>query len=752
MQQEYHVIGSIASDITNCEKEPIHLTQFIQPHGVLFALDRSNYSILQVSENTPVFFRQSAEHLVGKNISLLFSGKQQELLDRLHSIGSIGTRPVYLGNYSCDGSEATFDVIAHQQDQCLILEFVLIVIDEFQVLDPAELYEQVFIKLLNAENIKELTQSCCKSLQDMSGFDRIMIYKFDDEGHGDVIAETVANGVDSFLGLHYPESDIPKQARELYKKNWTRIIPDISQQPIPLFPQLSPIDKHPLDQSLCVLRSLSPVHIEYLRNMQVTCSMSISIIVKGQLWGLISCHHLSPKYISYKARMTYEFLGQVLSTQIFNLEETEMARYRNQVFLKQQDIIQQLRKNRDYVSNIYAQGDNILNLVEAQGFAFYFGGNCSLWGETPTRAQVADILNWLTVNVEQEVFATKSLSSYFPEANAFRDVASGLLALAISKEHGDYLLLFRQEIVQTVNWAGDPRKPVEVENGRERLTPRKSFELWKETVTGKALAWTQSQIEAAHLFRNALLNVLLSETIDELSFANNRLIQSNKDLENFASVASHDMQAPLRKAKLFTAQVMEEAEKLKPDNRDALRRAIASIDNMQTLIHDVLSLARINKTERDFEKIDMSQVLDRALNTLDSIIREKKAKIEVENLGVIWGDPVQIELLLQNLIENGLKYQPTGQIPVIKVRMQGSANLFSQIEIEDNGIGFKPEQAQRIFEPFERLHGKSVYAGSGIGLAICKRIVERHAGKIEALGEPGIGSKFIITLPNKMIS
>jgi two-component system, LuxR family, sensor kinase FixL len=173
---------------------------------------------------------------------------------------------------------------------------------------------------------------------------------------------------------------------------------------------------------------------------------------------------------------------------------------------------------------------------------------------------------------------------------------------------------------------------------------------------------------------------------------------------------------------------------------------------MQTLIHDVLSLARINKTERDFEKIDMSQVLDRALNTLDSIIREKKAKIEVENLGVIWGDPVQIELLLQNLIENGLKYQPTGQIPVIKVRMQGSANLFSQIEIEDNGIGFKPEQAQRIFEPFERLHGKSVYAGSGIGLAICKRIVERHAGKIEALGEPGIGSKFIITLPNKMIS
>lgn len=753
MRKEEYITSQQVVDITNCDKEPIHLTQFVQSHGVLFAVDKNNFSILQVSENVHYYFHHSAEHLVGKNISALLSSKQQELHERLYFFSAEAkTRPAYLGNYSFDESGANFDVIAHQQHQCLIIEFELVPPDEIIHLpEPADLYEQVFAKLLNSNNIKELAQTSCDSLREMSGFDRVMVYKFDDEGHGDVIAEAVGSGIDSFLGLHYPASDIPKQARELYKKNWTRLIPDITQQPVPIFPQLCPIDGQPLDQSLCILRSLSPVHIEYLKNMQVASSMSISIIVKGQLWGLISCHHLTPKYIPYKARMTYEFLGQVLSTQIFNLEETEIAKYRNQVFSKQQNIIQGIARNRDFIHSFYTQGENFLRLVEADGVAFYFEGNCFLWGETPTKAQVSDIVSWLIVNTEEEVFTTKSLSAYYPEAKSFKDTASGLLALAISKERGDYLLWFRQEMVQTVNWAGDPRKPVEIENGATRLAPRKSFELWKETVSGKALAWTQGQIEAAHIFRHALLNVILSETINELSLVNFQLSQSNKDLENFASVASHDMQAPLRKAKLFTTQVMEEADKLNPENRDALQRAIASIDNMRALINDVLSLARVNKTERAFQQINFSQILDNVISTLEPLLQDKKAKIESENLSLLWGDPVQIEQLILNLVENGLKYQPAGQTPVIKVRMDNSANLFCRIEIEDNGIGFRPEHAQRIFEPFERLHGQNVYTGTGIGLAICKRIVERHGGRIEALGEPGAGAKFLITLPNKLI-
>lgn len=737
-------------DITNCESEPIHLTSFIQPHGVLFVLRKLDLAILQMSENVKDLFQQAPADLLGKNISLLLPEVAVEIQASI-SRDEISFKPALIGTYSLSLSDAmtTVDIMLHQQHQGFILELETVYPEENSLPDPIELYGSVFTKLLNTSHVTELSQIACEQMRALSGFDRVMIYRFDEEGAGDVIAEALKVGCDSFLGLHYPQSDIPKQARELYKKNWIRLIPDINNQSVPLFPQINPNDGLPLDQSYCTLRSLSPIHVEYLRNMQVVSSMSVSIIVKDRLWGLIACHHQRPKYISYRARMTYEFLGQVLSTQLFNLEETEIACYRNEMFVKHQGIVDLMANDQDFIQNFYKYGADIVGLVEADGAAFCLEGKYYLYGKTPTKAQVKKMVRWLKHNRQQDLFATKSLSSCYPEAGLFKETASGLLSVAISAEHNAYFLWFRPEIIQIINWAGDPRKPVEVQNGTERLTPRRSFALWKESVSGEALPWSQAQIEVAQTFRKALLNVILAKTISEVSRANLQLAQSNQDLESFASVACHDMQAPLRKAKQFMGHVMEEVDKLKPENQDALQRAKSSMDDMQTLISDVLALARVNRAEGPYEEIHLSQVLKRVLDTLEPMIQEKKAKIETENLSTVCGDPVQIGQLLQNLIENGLKYQPSGQIPIIKVKMDDSQAHFCQIEIEDNGIGFKPEYAERIFEPFERLQGRTAYPGTGIGLAVCKRIVERHGGRIVALGVPGFGSKFIITLPKR---
>jgi light-regulated signal transduction histidine kinase (bacteriophytochrome) len=335
-----------------------------------------------------------------------------------------------------------------------------------------------------------------------------------------------------------PASDIPKQARQLYTLNLVRLIPDVNYQPVELISSDNPVNNKSLDLSLSVLRSVSPIHIEYLKNMGVAASMSISLIKDKKLWALIACHHNSPKYLNYELRTACEFLGQVMSLELVAKEDNEDLDYKMSLKSIQSKFIEAIPQNENFMDSLVKDKSNLLNLVGAQGVAIYANDHLSVIGKTPQKVEIQDLIEWMATKINNDIFYTDCLPKLYPNAEKFKNVASGLLALSISQIQKNYILWFRPEVIQTVNWGGNPNKSVEVEqDGNLRLSPRKSFELWQETVRLKSLPWKQCEIDAVLELKNAIVGIVLRKA-DELARINIELARSNSELDAFAYIAS----------------------------------------------------------------------------------------------------------------------------------------------------------------------------------------------------------------------
>ncbi|MDJ0553676.1 MAG: EAL domain-containing protein [Microcoleaceae cyanobacterium MO_207.B10] len=374
-------------------------------------------------------------------------------------------------------------------------------------------------KLQSASNFKELIGFVVTEIKKITEYDRVMLYKFDNEMNGSVIAEVKEKDLEPFLGLHYPATDIPIQARELYTLNWLRLIPDINYQPVEIFPTNNPITNQPLDLSLSILRSISPLHIEYLENMGVTATLCISLIKEQKLWGLIACHHYSPKFVSYEIRKSCEFIGQVMSVELVYKEKAETNYYHLQDLKKiKNNIIESMANSQNFLQGLVKEPNLLLNLVNAEGAIICWGENCTLIGKTPEVTDIEKLVSWLKLNIDEEIFYTDSLAKIYPEAAQFKDIISGLLLITINLSQKSYQVAwFRPEVIQTVNWAGNPYQEVEIdERGEAKMSPRKSFEQWKELVKLKSSPWETQEIDIALEVRSAIILGALESSEEEL--------------------------------------------------------------------------------------------------------------------------------------------------------------------------------------------------------------------------------------------
>jgi light-regulated signal transduction histidine kinase (bacteriophytochrome) len=293
----------------------------------------------------------------------------------------------------------------------------------------------------------------------------------------------VVDGYEPYLGLHYPASDVPAPAKRLFSLSWLRHQPDIGYTPVPMIPENNPVTGGPLDMSYALLRSVSVMYTGYLKNMGTKSSMVMTLMKDGQLWGLIACHHHSnPKHVPYEIRLACEFLANMVSLLISEKEDREHSEYRLKLKFAQDKFVRSMARTGEFADSLTAKETNLLDFVHAQGAAVAADGRIITLGNTPSGSQIQFLLEWLSAKGTRDVFATDSLVSHLPEAIAFKDVASGILALRLAATKNDYLLWFRPEVIHTVKWAGDPHKPVDIADGGERLLPRTSFALWKETV------------------------------------------------------------------------------------------------------------------------------------------------------------------------------------------------------------------------------------------------------------------------------
>ncbi|MEG4403668.1 ATP-binding protein [Microcoleus sp. MON2_D5] len=524
MDQQITITALEEVDLTNCDREPIHLSGHIQPHGVLLVVREPELQIVQASKNTQDLLGIDAESAIGQDLSLFFDKIQLEKLktclrkENLKTVNPIKLTVEKAGKY------LEFDCILHrEEEEVLMVELELATSPEnLSVFSFYNSVRATVSKIQSAPNLKELCQLTVEEIRKISGFDRVMVYQFDPEGNGAVIAEAKAEKLSPFLGLNYPSSDIPKQARKLYSLNWLRLIPDINYQPVPLVSGKNAASIQPLDLSFTVLRSVSPIHIEYLQNMGVAASMSISLIKDQKLWGLIACHNYTPKYLNYELRAACEFIGQVMSLELQSKEGNEDYDYKLHLKSIQTKIFEDISTSENLSQVLVKCQNNLLEAVNAQGAAIVFGDNCYLVGQTPQGEALKYLTQWVQNNLKKEIFYTDSLIKCYPEAEEFKDTASGCLAIAISPTQKIYVLWFRPEVIKTVNWAGNPNKPVETdEDGNPRLSPRKSFELWKENVRYKSLPWKQCEIDAALELKKAMINIVLCqvEKLEKLNTA-----------------------------------------------------------------------------------------------------------------------------------------------------------------------------------------------------------------------------------------
>lgn len=743
-----HLISNLQVNLTNCDREPIHIPGCIQSHGVLLALKEPELTIVQISDNTFRMLGMHPHELLNQTLDKLLDNEQIHLLS-----DCLGQENLQFSNFlefsiRVGNKFVDFDVIIYRRQGIIILELEPNLLEKsHKFFNFYPLIKLTISQLKNATNVTHLSQILAQEVQRITGFDRVMVYRFDENWNGRVIAEAKLENLTTYLDLHYPATDIPQQARQLYTQNWLRLIPDVNYQSAAIIPTNNPLTEQPLDLSNAVLRSVSPIHIEYLKNMGVTASMSISIIKNQELWGLIACHHQSPKYIPYEIRNACEFLGHITSLELGAKEDSEDSEYKLQLKSIHSKLVEYMSREKKFIAGLTNYQANLLELVNATGAAVYFDGEYITIGNTPEQLDLQNLIRWINQNLHEEIFATDELGKIYPAAEKFRDVASGLLVISIAKSQKNYVLWFRPEVLQTVAWGGNPNKAVEVtENGDMRLSPRKSFDLWKETVRLKSLPWKSCEINAALDLRNAIIGVVLRK-VDELAQLNMELKRSNSELDAFAYIASHDLKEPLRGIHNYSNFLIEDyGDILNEDGRAKLQTLVRLTQRMEDLIDSLLHFSRLGRVDLSMQQTDLNQVIHRILDLLSPRIEEMGIEIRIpQPLPTVYCDRIQVGEVFSNLITNAIKYNDKAEKWIEIGYFHRNETLI--FYVKDNGIGIREKHFDAIFRIFKRLHGQNKFGGgTGAGLTIAKKIVERHSGKIWVESTYGEGSTFYFTL------
>ena len=722
----------------DCDQEPIHLIGNIQLHGCLLVLSKDNLSITLASPNVFEFLGSSKESLVGKTYSEVFGIENKAALEiKVHELSEIKLTNIMTLKHN----ENLLSGHIFKSGEHIVIEFEHIPEEEplLSFFDFYQKFSDSIAGLQGAKTVQEVCDRAVVEVRAITGFDRVWIHHVTDRDHLYVMSEQKREDQNPFLGMFFPGSDIPIQARRLYTINHLRLITDIGATPCELY---SP---HPLDLSLSVLRGVSPVHIEYLFNMGVRASMSVSILKHEGLWGLISCHHDSPHVLSYAKRAACEFIGQIVSLQIPILAAREKAELELKLRVHLPPLIEQFSKKQLKSSPAFEK--DILGLVGAHGAAVSFKNETPLlFGKTPKLQEVQDLIDWLATKTTDMIYTTDELSLEYSCSDSLIKNASGVMSISLSKRENYIVVWFRGEQVQVIPWGGNPDKAIVKSQDGLRFSPRKSFELWNELVGKKSLPWKKAELSVAMDFRHSLTNLIVDRA-EKLIVINRELEASNNELDSFAYVASHDLKEPIRGIHTYATFLIEDyREVLGEAGLERLRKLTALTERMDALVNSLLEFSRVGRLELDKEKTDLNFLVQDVIETL----RVNNVVI-VNSLPTILCDSIRVSEVFNNLIVNALKYNES---PEKKVSIGWDLIDHEKVFfVEDNGIGIHKSHKDLVFQLFKRLHSHAKYGnGSGAGLTIVKKIIERHGGKINFSSVLGKGSKFSFTLESKVKS
>ncbi|MFN3636003.1 MAG: HWE histidine kinase domain-containing protein, partial [Rhizobium rhizophilum] len=489
-------------DLTNCDREPIHIPGSIQPHGCLLSCDPAITTVRRYSANAAEMLGVP-ERLEGLSIADLFGADVTHDIRNAIAAAPDASRPAVIAHLPLANGQH-FDVAVHRQIQGAILEFE----PSLRRTQPLQLAREMIGRVKDINDIDLLISASAKLVRAVLGYDRVMIYRFEEDGSGKVASEAKRHDLESFLGQYFPASDIPRQARILYMQNPIRVISDARGLRVDLLPAADE-QAAPLDLSFAHLRSVSPIHCEYLRNMGVAASMSISVIVNDKLWGLIACHHYAPKTLTMSERIAAEMFGEFFSLHLLALKQKRKLDIANEARRSLDRFLQAASHHTDLDEILTTALPEFQSLFACDGVGMWINGRWTAIGATPPRGSEVDLARFIGEVANGRIWSTKTLSEDYPPASDYFEDVSGIMAVPLSQIPRDYLFFFRKERLQTLNWAGNPEKTYETGPLGDRLTPRKSFAIWKETVQRQATPWRDSDFEIAEAIRSAIVEIVL---------------------------------------------------------------------------------------------------------------------------------------------------------------------------------------------------------------------------------------------------
>lgn len=730
--------------LANCADEPIRYPGAIQPHGLLVTLTEPDLRIQQISTNVHALFGLTAESLLGQPLCALTGDEAALAVRKASEYPSLSEAPPLA--LSLQGGD--YEGLLHREEGVLVLEL--------ELKPDASALESTMSKVRNlsrmlqrlqaATKLPALYEICVREIQALTGYDRVLIYRFEEEGHGQVIAEASSPSMELFSGMFFPASDIPEQARELYRTHWLRIIPNADYQPVALLPLLRPDTGAPLDLSGAALRSVSPIHCQYMKNMGVLSSMSISLMDGDRLWGLISCGHRQPLHVPHELRMACQTIGQVLSLQISALQTLEISRQRDAKMDALVILNDAMVNSPEAVFDGLVQTpETLMQLTGASGVAILEDKALHCYGLCPSPQAIRALHQWFR-DSGKSVFSSHNLSGVYAPAQAYKDVASGLLAMSLPKPVDNAVMWFRSEVKESIQWSGDPNKPLNLEpsaNGL-RLSPRTSFEIWKVEMDGISTPWSHGDLFAANdLRRSALENDLSRQVVREQAAVRAR--------DELVAVVSHDLRNPMTIISMLCGMMQKAFSNNGPHTS---RRITSAIDTMQqasnrmsVLLDDLLDTSKIEAGRYTIspQSLDVSQIFEEAFSLLTPLALEKAVELtfHAEPDLKMHADPERLFQVLSNLIGNAIKFTPAqGKIGVVAMS-NGDDIVFS---VRDSGKGIAPEQLPHIFDRYwTAKEGNAL--GTGLGLYISQGIIKAHGGQLLAESTLGEGSEFRFTVP-----
>lgn len=486
-----------------CGSLPLHNTNLIQPYGYLVVLDAQSLNVVQVSENIEDLLAAKPADVVNKPWSAFVAAGEADLIKAKFDTGITDKIPLSF-TVTTNGSNVNLLGLVHAKSGYLIVELERVAPDSARYF--TEVFQEVKYAMAAieiADSVEAVCHTAIHELKKLSGFDGVMMYRFDSDWNGTVIAEEKEPGLENYLGHTFPASDVPKQARQLYLKNPYRLIPNREYTPVRLYPVINPVSNSFVDLTDCNLRSVAGVHLEYMKNMNVMASMSIRVIKDGQLWGLISCHNITAKYLSYELCSVFELLSNVISYKISSIYNKADFDFAARLQEQRAELVEQVYTNNDLAKGLLqSNGTNILEMFNATGAVVIEDGRFESAGEIPSQDDLENLVFWLQGKDITKTYANNNLAGAYDDAAEYSDIASGVLVIPVDKDKGNYILCFRPEVVRTINWGGNPNEAINFEKDGKTYHPRNSFKLWQQTVRQTSLPWDQHELTAAEMFRS----------------------------------------------------------------------------------------------------------------------------------------------------------------------------------------------------------------------------------------------------------